>query len=48
MSSIYKKAKKWYDKGLWSKEDLKRLVQMTPQQLTEAEYEDITGEPYEA
>lgn len=46
MSRIYKMAKKYYDKGLWTAADLKRLVEAG--QLTAEEYEEITGEPYES
>lgn len=46
MSRIYKMAKKYYDKGLWTEADLRRLV--AAGQLTAEEYEEITGEPYES
>jgi len=46
MSRIYKMAKKYYDKGLWTAADLQRLVEAG--QLTAEEYEEITGESYES
>ena len=45
MSRIFEIATKWYKKGLWTKADLKALVEAG--KLTAEEYEEITGEPYE-
>lgn len=45
----YEKVKKFYDKGLWSKEKIRNAV-TNPESspwITSAEYEEITGEPYE-
>lgn len=42
MSRIYKIAKKYYEKGLWTKADLQRLVDAG--QLTQEEYDEIVGE----
>lgn len=42
MSRIYKMAKKYYEKGLWTKMDLQRLVDAG--QLTQEEYDEIVGE----
>lgn len=41
MSRIYKMAKKYYDKGLWTEADLMRLVEAG--QLTQEEYDEIVG-----
>ena len=43
-SKNFEKIKKWYDQGLWSKEQVKKAV--AKGQITPAEYEEITGEPY--
>ena len=45
-SKIYMTAKTNYKKGLWSKAKLAALVSAGA--LTAAEYEEITGEVYEA
>ena len=41
MSRIYSIAKKWYDKGQWTAEDLMKLVNAG--QLTQEEYDSIVG-----
>lgn len=41
MSRIFKMAKKYYDKGLWTTTDLQRLVDAG--QLTQEEYDEIVG-----
>ena len=43
-SKNFEKIKKWYDSGLWSKEQVKKAV--VKGQITAAEYQEITGEPY--
>lgn len=45
-SKIYLTAKRNYGKGLWSKEKLRNLVEVGA--LTADEYQEITGEVYEA
>ena len=42
-SKNYAKVKNYYDNGLWSKE---RVYNAVGRWITEAEYEEITGEPY--
>lgn len=45
----YEKVKRFYDKGLWSKEKVRNAV-VNPESnpwITKAEYEEITGESYE-
>lgn len=42
MSRIYKMAKRYYEKGLWTAADLHRLVDAG--QLTQEEYDEIVGE----
>ena len=42
MSRIYKMAKRYYEKGLWTAADLQRLVDAG--QLTQEEYDEIVGE----
>ena len=42
MSRIYKMAKKYYEKGLWTAADLQRLVEEG--KLTQEEYDEIVGE----
>lgn len=37
--------KRYYDKGIYSKDDVGKFVRA--KKLTPAEYEQITGEPYE-
>lgn len=39
-------AKKYYDKGLWGKDELKKLV--AAGKLSQAAYKRITGETYKA
>lgn len=39
-------AKTYYDKGLWTKDDLKKLV--AAGKLSQAAYKRITGETYKA
>lgn len=41
---MFEKIKKWYEQGLWSKEQVNRAV---PKLITAEEYEEIVGEPYE-
>lgn len=45
MSPKYNKVKTYYDKGLWNKEMVRNAV--VKQWITESEYEEIVGEPYE-
>lgn len=45
MSKNYKKFKKYYDNGLWTKEMLHNVVGKRTG-ITPEEYEMITGEPY--
>lgn len=45
MSKNYLKIKSYYDKGLWDKEKVKKVVGKTTG-ITEIEYELITGEKY--
>ena len=45
-TSIEAMAKKYYDKGLWTKDDLKKLV--AADKLSQAAYKRITGETYKA
>lgn len=45
-SAKFEKVKHYYDNGLWSKTRVKNAV--VKGWITEAEYEEITGEPYEA
>lgn len=40
---MYDKIKKWYEWGLWTKEQVHQAV---PDLITPEEYESITGEPY--
>ncbi len=44
MSSFARKVKKYYDDGLWSKARVRDAVEKG--RITEAEYEEIVGEPY--
>lgn len=41
--SWFDRVKMYYDKGLWSKE---RVYKVVGKVITAEEYEDITGEPY--
>lgn len=43
-SKNFKKVKKYYDDGLWSKAKVRAVV---GKWITAEEYEEITGEPYE-
>lgn len=45
-SAVETMAKKYYDKGLWTKEDLRKLV--AAGKLSQAAYKRITGETYKA
>jgi len=42
---MYEQIKAWYDAGLWSKARVRNAV--VKGKITEAQYQDITGEPYE-
>lgn len=42
---MYAIVKRYFDRGIYSKEDVAKFVRAT--KLTPAEYEQITGEPYE-
>lgn len=42
---MFKKIKKWFDQGLWTKEMVANAV--VKGFLTPNQYEEITGEPYE-
>lgn len=44
-SKNFNKVKKYYDNGLWNKEMVYNVV---GKWITAEEYEEITGEPYEA
>ena len=44
MSNFAKKVKKFYDDGLWSKARVRDAVEKG--KITEAEYEEIVGEPF--
>lgn len=46
MSKIYEMAKAYYESGEWNEPMIRRLVEKD--RLTPAEYEGITGNPYEA
>jgi len=41
---MYKSVKRYYDKGIYSKEDVAKFVQAG--KLTPEEYKEITGEEY--
>ena len=41
---MFKIIKRYYDKGFYSKEDVKVFVKVS--QITEEEYQEITGEAY--
>lgn len=43
-SAMYERIKKYYDTGLWSKSRVWNMVDKGI--VTEAEYEEITGEAY--
>ena len=45
-SKNYLMVKRNYDKGFWTKEQVYALVGVPKTGITEAEYEQITGEPY--
>lgn len=38
--------KRYYDRDLWTKEQVAKAVEYG--KITEAQYEEITGEPYQA
>ena len=44
MTRLFKVVKRYYDKGIYSKEDV--AVFVADGRLTEAEFEQITGECY--
>ena len=44
-SKMYDDIKKWYDDHFWSKKKVRNAV--AKGKITEEEYEEITGEPYE-
>ena len=44
MSSFAKKVKRFYEDGLWSRARVRDAVEKG--RITEAEYQQITGEPY--
>lgn len=44
-SKNYDKIKKYYDRGIYTEKHLKVFVEKG--QITPAEYEEITGKPYE-
>ena len=44
MSNFARKVKKFYDDALWSKARVRDAVEKG--RITEAEYEEIVGEPY--
>ena len=44
MINWFEKVKRYYDKGLYTNEQVKIFVQGG--KITEAQYEEITGEPY--
>lgn len=44
-SKNFEKVKSYYDSGLWTKEMVKNAV--VKRWITAAEYEEITGEPYD-
>lgn len=43
MSRIFKMAKKYYDKGLWTKADLQKLVDNPDVEFTQEDYDAIVG-----
>lgn len=43
---MFKVVKRYYDKGIYSKEDVATFVKAG--KITPAQYKDITGEPYES
>ena len=45
-SKNFEKIKNYYDEGLWNKHRVFMMVGK-PLGITTAEYEEITGEPYE-
>lgn len=40
----YEKIKSYYDRGLWTKEQVKKAVEMN--KITQEQYKEITGEDY--
>ena len=49
-SKMFSQIKKWYDDGMWSKKKVRNAVTNPKSKpyITAEEYEEITGEPYEA
>ena len=45
-SKLFEQIKKYYDLGLYTKEQVAMFVEKG--KITPEEYEEITGEPYEA
>ena len=43
-SPNYQKVKDWYDLGVWNETRVRNAV--VKEWITEAEYEEITGNPY--
>lgn len=43
---MYEKIKKWYNQGLWDKSKVHQAVEKNI--IKPEQYEEITGEPYEA
>lgn len=46
MIKIFEKAKKYYKEGRWTRRYLEALV--AAGKITQAEYDEITGGPYES
>ena len=44
MSKLFNTIKKFYDKGIYNKDDVKSFV--VSEKITEGEYEKIVGEKY--
>ena len=44
MSTHYEQVKRYYDKGLWTLQQVKKAV--VAKWITESEYKTITGESY--
>lgn len=45
MSAKFETVKKWYDRGMWTKERVKNAV--VKKWITATEFKTITGEKYE-
>ena len=43
---MFRKIKKWYDQGLWTKQMVANAV--AKGKITAEQYAEITGEPYES